>query len=519
MQSIEGASASESRVRAAQYVRMSTDHQQYSPEHQKPALADYARVHDIDIVETYEDDGRSGVTLRHRPALLKLLKDVLDPGRAFETVLVYDVSRWGRFQDVDESAHHEYICRQAGVRVIYCAEPFVNDGTPASNIIKVVKRAMAGEYSRELSEKVFIGQCRHVERGFWQGAPPGFGLRRMLVDITGKQKCFLAHTERKSIQTDRTILVPGPPNETALVRKIFEWYVHDRLGTFRISSRLNDFGLYNAQAHPWTSDTIRLLLRNEKYVGNLVWNRTSVKLHSNLVRNDPSRWLRAPGAFVPVVDADLFNAAQVRINRYRHKPDTSEYQASMSRLLRATGKLSVRTMLTQLDICGKSNVRRHFASLDEGYRSVGYRPPADIAFVDQRMVARRSMTLHVADLVSRLRQAGHEVEQNTDGSFLRINRELRIKVCVSLGRKANTYRSYAEVKKSKMRIADLALVGYYPRPWLCLTAFYLLPTCVLSDVCMTPLSFSRVPGVEGFRIHDLSTVLMLCARKTIGGSQ
>jgi DNA invertase Pin-like site-specific DNA recombinase len=76
---------------------MSTDHQQYSPENQKAAIAAYACEHDIDIVKTYEDDGRSGVTLRHRPALLKLLKDVLDPGRAFQTVLVYDISRWGRF--------------------------------------------------------------------------------------------------------------------------------------------------------------------------------------------------------------------------------------------------------------------------------------------------------------------------------------------------------------------------------------------------------------------------------------
>ncbi len=166
----------------------------------KSAIAAYALDHDIEIVNTYEDDGRSGITLRNRPALVKLLKDVLDQARAFDAVLVYDISRWGRFQDVDESAHHEYLCRQAGVKVIYCAEPFANDGSPASNIIKSIKRAMAGEFSRELSEKVFLGQSRHVERGFWQGSTPGYGLRRMLVDACRQPKGCLRSAEQKAFR-------------------------------------------------------------------------------------------------------------------------------------------------------------------------------------------------------------------------------------------------------------------------------------------------------------------------------
>ncbi|HHW4679386.1 MAG TPA: recombinase family protein [Xylella sp.] len=83
----------------------------------------------------------------------------------FQIILVYDVSRWGRFQDSDESAYYEYICRRAGIQVAYCAEQFENDGSPVSTIVKGVKRAMAGEYSRELSVKVFAGQCRLIEVG------------------------------------------------------------------------------------------------------------------------------------------------------------------------------------------------------------------------------------------------------------------------------------------------------------------------------------------------------------------
>ena len=57
-------------------------------------------------------------------------------------------------------------CKRAGVTVHYCAEQFENDGSPVSTIVKGVKRAMAGEYSRELSAKVFAGQCRLIELGF-----------------------------------------------------------------------------------------------------------------------------------------------------------------------------------------------------------------------------------------------------------------------------------------------------------------------------------------------------------------
>lgn len=88
----------------------------------------------------------------------------------FETVIVYDVSRWGRFQNIDESASYEYRCQIAGVRIEYCAEQFVNDGSIGSDVLKAIKRSMAADYSRVLSQKVFVGQCRLVRMGFWQGA-------------------------------------------------------------------------------------------------------------------------------------------------------------------------------------------------------------------------------------------------------------------------------------------------------------------------------------------------------------
>ncbi len=156
-------------LRAAQYVRMSTEHQQYSTNNQSDKILEYARHRNIEIVRTYADEGKSGLSLGGRASLQKLIADVETGVADFSLVLVYDVSRWGRFQDADEAAYHEYKLKSKGIRVAYVAEQFENDGSPVSTIVKGVKRAMAGEYSRELSAKVFAGQCRLIELGFRQG--------------------------------------------------------------------------------------------------------------------------------------------------------------------------------------------------------------------------------------------------------------------------------------------------------------------------------------------------------------
>jgi hypothetical protein len=114
------------------------------------------------------------------------------------------------------------------VTVHYCGEQFENDGSPASTIIKSVKRTMAGEYSRELSSKVFQGACKLIQRGFKQGGTAGFGLRRMLVDVNGQHKAMLKIGEQKSIQTDRVVSVPGPEEEVEVVRWIYQAFLTDR---------------------------------------------------------------------------------------------------------------------------------------------------------------------------------------------------------------------------------------------------------------------------------------------------
>ena len=123
---------------------MSTEHQQYSTENQSKAIAQYAQQRGYEILATYGDGGKSGLTFEGRQSLRQLIQDVQDGRTPFRNILVYDISRWGRFQDTDESAYYEFICKRAGIGVHYCAEQFENDGSTQSTIFKSVKRAMAG---------------------------------------------------------------------------------------------------------------------------------------------------------------------------------------------------------------------------------------------------------------------------------------------------------------------------------------------------------------------------------------
>src|SRR6476660_3131510 len=185
-------------VPAAEYVRMSTDHQQYSTENQHAVIQQFADEHGIVIVRSFIEEGKSGVGIQRRDALQDLLRTVESGQADFRTILVYDVSRWGRFQEPDEGAFYEFRCIRANITVQYCAEQFPTENAPMGAVMKSLKRAMAGEYSRELSAKVFAGQCRLITLGYRQGGTPGYGLRRRLLDQHGRPKAILARGERKS---------------------------------------------------------------------------------------------------------------------------------------------------------------------------------------------------------------------------------------------------------------------------------------------------------------------------------
>lgn len=361
--------------RAAQYLRMSTEHQKYSIENQTFAISNYAKQYKLTIVRTYEDGGRSGLQMRGRPALQRLIADALNGACDFDTVLVYDISRWGRFQDVDESAYYEFICKQAGLTVQYCTEQFTNDGSLTTALLKSLKRAMAAEYSRELSAKVFAGMCRLAGLGYRQGGRPGYGLRRLLIDQNGHPKFILSPGEQKALATDRVILVPGPPAEVAIVRRIYHLYVVKRLSARAIAKILTDEGLKYCGGS-WTLDGVLQVLTNEKYIGNNLYNRKSRKVGQQKgVVNPPELRIRASACYEPLISPELFRSAkrirQKRKTKYGHQGYLLDY---LRALLKTEGRLSKSIIDSNKLGPGSATYTRRFGGLLKPYQIIGYEP-------------------------------------------------------------------------------------------------------------------------------------------------
>ncbi len=408
-------------VRAAQYVRMSTEQQQYSTENQADVIKEYADARGYDIVKTYTDAGKSGLRVEGRDALKRLLEDVQSGQIDYEAILVYDVSRWGRFQDSDESAYYEYICKRAGLQIEYCAEQFENDGSPVSTIIKGVKRAMAGEYSRELSAKVFKGQCKLIQMGYRQGGPAGFGLRRMLIDQAGQPKSLLKRGEHKSLQTDRVILVPGPEEEVEVVRSIYRMFLEDNCSEREVAQILNDRDLFTDVGRPWSRGSVHQILTNEKYIGNNVWNRVSFKLKKNRVVNPPDRWVRSDGVFDPLVQPELFFTVKGIIQERNRRFTDEEMVERLRSILGAHGYLSGALINDSDGVPSSGAYRSRFGSLVRAYQMAGYTPDRDYEYIEINRRLRHVYPHLLGDVVQDLESVGATIEQDVRSNLLLIN--------------------------------------------------------------------------------------------------
>jgi DNA invertase Pin-like site-specific DNA recombinase len=502
-------------ILAAEYVRMSTEHQKYSTENQSEVIQRYAEQRGIRIVRTYADHGKSGLRLDGRDALQRLIADVRAGDCEFSVILVYDVSRWGRFQDADESAYYEFICKEAGIAVHYCAEQFENDGSLSATIIKSMKRAMAGEYSRELSTKVFAGQCRLITLGFRQGGPAGFGLRRQLIDDQRQSKGLLPAGSRKSLQTDRVILVPGPSEEVETVRRMYHLFV-DGQSEREIADRLNGENLRTDRNRPWTRGTVHQVLTNEKYVGDNVYNRTSFKLKRRRVRNPSDMWIRANGAFTAIVQPTLFEAVRRIVQDRARRFSNDELLERLATLLKATGWLSGLIIDERDDMPSSSVYRTRFGSLIKAYQLVGFSPGRDFDYIEINRVLRCLHSDVIQETIRTISTSGGSVCVDPDTDLLLVNDEFTTSVVI-----ARCSTSAAGLRRWKLRL-DTSL-----RPDITLGIrmdadnrvpldYYLLPRI---DVPHAALRLAESNGfwLDAYRFDALEAFFDLAARTRLKG--
>lgn len=500
-------------VQAAEYIRMSTEHQQYSVENQRDALQRFAAERSITIVRSFVDYGKSGVSIHGRDALQELLRTVESGQANFSTILVYDVSRWGRFQEPDEGAFYEFRCLLANITVQYSAEQFPTGNTPMLAVLKSVRRASAGEFSRDLSTKVFAGQCRLVTLGFHQGGTPGYGLRRLLLDQGGRPKVTLARGERKSLQMERVILTPGPEEEVATVRRVYQLFTSSGQTQAQIAAALNSEGVATETGRPWTPSTIRELLTNEKYIGNNLYNRTSAKLQRPRIRNRPEDWVRCNGAFTPIVDADVFAAAQRIIHERERRYTDDELLQLLRELLKERGALSGILIDEAEGMPSASSYRHRFQSLHRAYQLIGYSPRRDLLYLAINRVLRALYQEHLGAIKTELTNAGATVVQNPVTDILTINAELTAALIVARCREIREGEYRWLLRFDTSLDPDITVAARMAPGNNSILDYYLFPAIdVLTDQCRLAPENGFVLDV--YRFADLAPLINV-ARTTV----
>ncbi|MEK8855326.1 recombinase family protein [Escherichia coli] len=459
------------KVRVAQYLRMSTDHQQYSLHNQSEYIKDYAEKNNMEIAYTYDDAGKSGVSIIGRHSLQQLLSDVEQKKIDIQAVLFYDVSRFGRFQNSDEAAYYSFLFERNGVDLIYCSEPIPTKDFPLeSSVILNIKRSSAAYHSRNLSEKVFIGQVNLIKLGYHQGGMAGYGLRRLLVD--------------------------------------------DNMPEFIIAERLNEQNIPVENGTLWTRAKIHQILTNEKYIGNNIYNKTSSKLKSRLVKNPKNEWVRCDKAYKPIISKKKYNKAQEIIQLRSVHLTNEELLEKLKQKLESNGKLS--GFIIDEDDTGPSSsvYRTRFGGLLRAYTLIGYKPEHDYSYIQINEALRSFYSGIIEDFKGEILKSNCYIDEYKYAPMLYINDELLISVLITKCTPMKSGKLRWKVRFDNSQKADITIVIRMDSQNISPLDFYIIPKIEneYSKMCMTETNNIRL---DLYRFDNLDKLLQIITRMKV----
>lgn len=217
------------------YARYSSDSQtEQSIDGQLRVCTEYAKAHDILVLNTYIDRAMTG-TNDNRPDFQRMIKD--SSRREWDYVLVYKFDRFSR--NKYETAMHKKTLKDNGTKVISATE-FVPE-TPEGIIFESMLEGYAEYYSAELSQKIRRGNNESRHKGNLTGGKLPYGY--------------------KNVDKKAVII----PEQAEVIRYIYDRY---SIGVYvkDIIAELTSKGiLYNGKK--FAQNTIYNILKNERYSG------------------------------------------------------------------------------------------------------------------------------------------------------------------------------------------------------------------------------------------------------------
>ncbi len=305
-------------IRIIDYLRHSAeDKQENSVPLQREFIREFCQKHGFEIIHEEVDEGVSGLTA-NRPGFQRLFKNwILNPDAPhFDYVIVYDVSRWGRFEDPDEAGHYEYQCKLAGKKVIYARRGLpAEDQEDMSQVQTSFERLMAFQYSKKLSADVIRGCINISSQGYSVGGTAPFGMARLLLSAEGRRPIrIMKNGEHKSVANERITFAPKGDDSTRTVIKIFDLFLSRGFCLPEIAVYLNSDGRLSPNGKEWNSSKVLNILSNPAYKGTLIYNKTWGRLKKKQRKNPRADWVICPNAFQGIVDTEMFDKAQERLH-------------------------------------------------------------------------------------------------------------------------------------------------------------------------------------------------------------
>jgi site-specific DNA recombinase len=295
--------------RCALYARYSSDLQSPSSiDDQLQLCRGYAERQGWTVVATFQDAALSGFGVEHRPGYQELLAAALSPARSFDVIVVEDLSRLTR--DMAELLRLHHRLRLRGLELVGVSDGIAT-GRQGAKVQLAVKGLVNELYLDDLRDKTHRGLAGRVSRGLSAGGRI-FGYRAVpaAADAQGR-------TTSARFEID--------PVEAEVVRRIFREYADGR-SMRDITHTLNEervpFPAQQTKRGPnrrgWAFSTINVILRNEKYAGVWIWNRTRFLKDPDSGRRRPvprplEEWVRQERRDLRVVSPELWDAAQARL--------------------------------------------------------------------------------------------------------------------------------------------------------------------------------------------------------------
>jgi DNA invertase Pin-like site-specific DNA recombinase len=356
-------------LRAAIYLRKSTDEQLQSIDRQRDQVTRYAATRGYQVVAEYKDEGIAGDVFDRRPDFQKMLAAA---GRKeFDVILVDEPSRLSRQNPIELIEKVIAPLRRSGIKIDTVSKGMLDYESLAGLIMMTVHAHKSEDESRDLSRRVLGGLIRRASAGTWFGwiCPYGLRIERDIDPQTAK------------VTARRCVL--GPEEEVLAVQFIFEAVANRGWSLRRICRELEARGIKpptgngrgsNKREGRWYHGTVRKILTNRKYVGDLDWNRRSMGKYSRWQgakngqearieqpgglnrrtrRNDSADVIVCPDVIPALIDRDTFARAAAAMARAQKQ--TSPNPAG-------------RFLFTHLLVCGDCGVYMRGQSY-QGYKA------------------------------------------------------------------------------------------------------------------------------------------------------